>query len=141
MQHGRPVRDPHNGPVPEAAWAADTAARARSRVAIMTAVRADGLDGGWTMDARIWELMRTHILETIDDHGGPEGTVALELVVDLAQERALRDAPAVPEGPGPQRLHLHQGRPRGALEVERVPRSSPQRIMRWRPDPTDAPSG
>ena len=139
MQHDRPVRDPHSGPVPEAAWAADTAARARGRVAIMNAVRADGLDGGWTMDERIWELMRSHILETIDDHGGPDGTVALGLVVDLAQERYATH-PLFPKGRVRNYCTFTKVDLEARCEVERVPRTSPQRIRRWRPDPAEAPA-
>ena len=92
MQHGRLVRDPHSGPVPEAAWAADAAARARGRVAIMNAERADGLDGGWTMDERIWALMRRHILNTIDDLAEADGTVALKVVVDDSNDRHFEQA-------------------------------------------------
>lgn len=52
--HGRLGRDPHSGPVSETALAADAAARVCGRVAVGNAHRADGLDGGWTMDERVW---------------------------------------------------------------------------------------
>jgi hypothetical protein len=138
VQHDRPSAT-RTRPVPEAAWAADAAARARGRVAIMNAVRADGLDGGWTMDERVWELMRAHILETIDGHGGPDGTVALKLVVDLAQARYATH-PLFPKGRVRHYCTFTKVDLEARCEVERVPRSSPQRIMRWRPDPA-APAG
>lgn len=65
MQHGARrtlVRDPRCGAVPEAAWAADAAARKRGREALFNAERADDL-------------------------AGEDGTVPLKVVVDLAQER------------------------------------------------------
>ena len=126
-------RDPHSGPVPEAAWAADAAARARGRVAVFNAARADGLDGGWTMDERIWELMRTHILDTIDRHAGPDGTVPLKLVVDLAQERYAAHA-LFPKGRVRNYVTFTKVDLEARCEVERVRGSSPQRIMRWRVD-------
>ncbi len=134
MQHGRLVRDRHSGPVPEAAWAADAAARARGRVAIFNADRADGLDGGWTMDERIWELMRRHILQTIDEHAGPDGSVALKLVVDLAQERYATHE-LFPKGRVRNYCTFTKVDLEARCEVERVPKSSPQRVMRWRPEP------
>ena len=127
-------RDPHSGPVPEAAWAADAAARARGRVAVMNAVRPDGLDGGWTMDAQIWELMRSHVLDTIDALGDVDGTVALKAVVDLAQERYATH-PLFPKGRVRNYCTFTKVDLEARCEVERVPGSSPQRIMRWRPDP------
>lgn len=39
------------------------------------------------MDEQQYELMRTHILDMIDDHAGNDGTIALRDVVDAAQER------------------------------------------------------
>jgi hypothetical protein len=125
-------RDPHCGPAPEAAWAADAAARARGRVAIFNAERPDGLDGGWTMDERIWELMRRHILDSIDELADDSGTVALKVVVDLAQERyASHDL--FPKGRVRNYCTFTKVDLEARCEVERVPGSSPQRIMRWRP--------
>lgn len=138
MQHegpgGRLVRDPHSGPVPEAARAGDAAARARGRVLVLNAERADGVDGGWTMDERIWTLMRQHILDTIDDLAAADGTVALKTVVDLAQERYAAHA-LFPKGRVRNYCTFTKVDLEARCEVERVPRSSPQRIMRWRPDP------
>ncbi len=80
------ARDPHSGPVSERAWEADRAARSHGRVEIFNATRPEGLDG-WTMDAAQHALMRDHILDMIDDHAGPDGSVALRAVVDAAQDR------------------------------------------------------
>jgi len=54
------VRDPHCGPVPDAAWMEDAEVRMRGRVAIFNATRPGGLDG-WTMDSHQYELIRSHI--------------------------------------------------------------------------------
>jgi hypothetical protein len=132
---GAVERDPHSGPVPEAAWAADAAARRRGRVAVFDALRPDGLDGGWTMDERIWELMRRHVLDTIDEHADDEGTVPLKLVVDLAQERYATHE-LFPRGRVRNYCTFTKVDLEARCEVERVPRSSPQRIRRWREDPT-----
>lgn len=69
-------RDRHCGPVPPEAWAADAEARARGRVEIFNATRPGGLDR-WTMDLRQYELMRAHILDFLDEHAGPDGSVRL----------------------------------------------------------------
>ena len=57
-----PERDPHSGPVSEAAWAADAEARSRGRVMMFNATRPDDMDG-WTMAIGQYELMREHILD------------------------------------------------------------------------------
>lgn len=128
-------RDPHCGPVPQAAWAADEEARARRRVAIFNATRTDGLDGGWTMDERIWVLLRRHILDTIDDLGGADGTVALQTVVALAQERYATHE-LFSKGRVSNYCRFTKVDLEARCEVERVPGSSPQRIMRWRDELT-----
>lgn len=79
-------RDPHCGPVPEAAWDADAEARQRGRVEIFNAVKPDGLDH-WTMDAEQYEAMRDHILTMIDTESDKDGTILLKDVVAAAQER------------------------------------------------------
>ena len=56
--------DPHAGPVPPGAWAADDTARRRGRVEIFNATRPGGLDG-WTMDLLQYELVREHILDVL----------------------------------------------------------------------------
>ncbi len=75
---GAPLRDQHCGPVPEEAWAADRIARQRGRVEMLNAVRPGGLDR-WTMDVGQYELMRAHILETVDAFADEDGTVSLKL--------------------------------------------------------------
>jgi hypothetical protein len=120
--------------VPPAAWAADETARARGRVAVFNAVRPDGLDGGWTMDERIWRLLRDHVLTTIDELADEDGTVALRTVVDLAQQRYATHE-LFPKGRVRNDVTYTKVDLEARCEVERVPGRSPQRIMRWRPDP------
>lgn len=127
-------RDAHAGPVPAAAWAADAAARARGRVAVFNADRPDGLDGGWTMEEAVWDLMRTHILDTIDELADLDGTVALRTVVDLAQERYATH-PLFPKGRVRNYCTFTKVDLEARCEVERLVGRSPQRIMRWRPEP------
>lgn len=125
-------RDPDCGAVPGAAWAAGAAARARGRVAVVDAQRPDGRDGGWTMDERIWTLMRTHVLATIDELADAAGTVALKDVVALAQERNATHE-LFPKGRVGDDCTSTEVDLEGRCEVERVPGRSPQRIVRWRP--------
>lgn len=123
-------RDPHSGPVPEAAWVSDAETRRRGRVQMFNAVRPGGLDG-WTMDLRQYELMRTHILDTIDDDAGPDGSVPLALVVALAQDRYATHE-LFPKGRVRNYCTYTKVDLEARCEIERVPRSAPQRIMRWR---------
>ncbi len=134
------ARDPHCGPVPAEAWAADAEARARGRVEVFHATRPGGLDRS-TMDLARYGAVRAHDLDTIDDLAGPDGSVALEDVVAAAQERYGGD-PLVPGG----RLRSYCTHTEVDLEarceIERVPGSSPQRIRRWTapvPSPGSAP--
>jgi hypothetical protein len=113
------------------AWAADDAARRRGRVAIFNATRPDGLDGGWTMDEQIYELMRTHILAMIDEEADPDGTIALKFVVAEAQHR-YSDHPLFPKGRVRNYCTFTKVDLEARCEIERVIRSSPQRIQRWR---------
>lgn len=124
-------RDPHAGPVPEAALALDAETRAeRGRVQILNATRADGLDG-WTMDVVQWQLMRDHILEMIDAHAGPDGSVPLQTVVEAARER-YADHAAFPKGRLTNYVRYTAVDLEARCEIERVPGSGPRRIMRWR---------
>ncbi len=123
-------RDPHSGPVPEAAWASDAETRRRGRVQMFNAVRPGGLDG-WTMDVRQYELMRAHILDTIDDYAGPDGSVPLKLVVDAAQDRYASHE-LFPTGRVRNYCTFTKVDLEARCEIERLPRSSPQRITRWR---------
>jgi hypothetical protein len=121
-------RDPHSGPVPEAAWHADARARERGRVEVFNATRPGGLDG-WTMDLAQYELMRAHILDTIDEHAGDDGTVALRDVVAAAQER-YGAHPLFPRGRTRNYCTYTKVDLEARGEIERVPRRSPQRIRR-----------
>lgn len=124
-------RSEYAGPVSEVALAADAEARKRGRVAIFNATRKDGLDGGWTMDEQIWELMRQHILEMIDTAADDDGTVSLKLVVDEAQRR-YSEHPLFPKGRVRNYCTFTKVDLEARCEIERVVGSSPQRIMRWR---------
>ncbi|SDO06307.1 hypothetical protein [Geodermatophilus sp. DSM 45219] len=118
--------------MPESAWAADAEARGRGRVEVFNTTRPGGLDG-WTMDAAQYELVRAHVLDTVDDLAGPDGSVLLRDVVATAQERYATH-PLFPGG----RLRNHctytEVDLEARCEIERVPGSSPQRIRRWTGD-------
>lgn len=124
-------RSPYAGPVSDVALAADAEARKRGRVAIFNATREHGLDGGWTMDEKIWELMRQHILEMIDTAADDEGTIPLIVVVDEAQRR-YSDHPLFPKGRVRNYCTFTKVDLEARCEIERVVGLSPQRIMRWR---------
>lgn len=132
-------RDPHSGPVREEAWHADALARAQGRVQIFNATRPDGLDG-WTMDAQQYELMRVHILGMIDEHADQDGTIALRDVVDAAQER-YASHPLFPGGRTRNYCTFTKVDLEARCEIDRIPRSSPQRIRRHiRHDTDPAPT-
>lgn len=120
--------DAHSGPVPEQAWEADRAARARGRVAVFNASRPGGLDG-WTMDAGQYALLRDHILDMIDEHAGADGTVPLRAVVDAAQDR-YGAHPLFPGGRLRNYCTFTKVDLEARCEIERVPGVSPQRIRR-----------
>ena len=124
-------RTAYAGPVSPVAWAADDAARRRGRVAIFNATRPDGLDGGWTMDEQIYELMRTHIIAMIEEEADPDGTIALKRVVEEAQLR-YGDHALFPKGRVRNYCTFTKVDLEARCEIERIPRSSPQRIQRWR---------
>ena len=123
-------RDPHSGPVPESAWAADAAARRKGRVEMFNATRPGGLDN-WTMDERQYLLMRAHILRMIDEESDAEGTVLLKEVVAAAQDR-YRNHELFPKGRLTNYVRYTKVDLEARCEIERVPGKSPQRIMRWR---------
>jgi hypothetical protein len=124
-------RSPYAGPVSMAALLADDEARQRGRVAIFNATRADGLDGGWTMDEQIYTLMRAHILQMIDEEGDADGIIALKRVVDEAQRRYGAHV-LFPKGRVRNYCTFTKVDLEARCEIERVLNSSPQRIMRWR---------
>src|SRR5690349_19389913 len=95
---------------------------------IFNATRPDGLDG-WTMDGQQYELMRTHILDMIDEHAAEDGTIALRDVVDAAQERYATH-PLFPGGRTRNYCTYAKVALEARCEIDRIPRSSPQRIRR-----------
>ncbi len=125
-------RDRHCGLVPPEAWAADAEARARGRVEILNATRAGGLDR-WTMDLRQYDVMRAHILDFIDDHAGPDGSVWLKDVVEAAQERYATH-PLFRGGRTRNSCTYTKVDLEARCEIERLPGTSPQRIVRSRED-------
>ncbi|MEM7272573.1 MAG: hypothetical protein AAF547_05785 [Actinomycetota bacterium] len=128
------ARDEHSGPVPDDAWAADAEARAtKGRVEIFNATRPGGMDG-WTMDQAQYELMRTHILDMIDDEADADGTILLKDVVAAAQDRYGAHE-LFPNGRLTNYVRYTKVDLEARCEIERVPGKSPQRICRWRPDP------
>ena len=122
-----PKRDPHFGPVPEAAWRADEAARReRGRVEIFNATRPGGLDG-WTMDLAQYDAMRRHILGMLAHEAGPDGTIPLKHVVLAAQERYGTD-PRFPGGRTRNYCTYTKVDLEARCEIERIPGSAPQRL-------------
>lgn len=126
-----PARDPHFGPVPQAAWDADAEARAGGRVEIFNAIKPDGMDH-WTMDLRQYELMRSHILEMLDAHADPDGTILLKVVVAAAQERYSTHE-LFPKGRVRNYCTFTKVDLEARCEIERVPGKSPQRLRRPTP--------
>ncbi|MGY1710657.1 DUF6958 family protein [Geodermatophilus sp. SYSU D00758] len=126
------MRDAHSGPVPDSAWAADAAARARGRVVVFNATRPGGLDG-WTMDLRQYELLRAHVLDAVDELAGPDGTALLRDVVALGQDRYGRHE-LFPGGRLRNYVTCTKVDLEARGEIERVPGSSPQRIRRRAPE-------
>jgi hypothetical protein len=122
-------RDPHCGPVPAAALEADRLARGeRGRVEILNATRPGGMDG-WTMDVRQYELLRELILA---EAAAAEDGVLLKDLVAIAQERLGRHE-RFPGGRLRNYVTYVKVDLEARCEVERLPRSSPQRVVRWRP--------
>jgi hypothetical protein len=85
------------------------------------------------MDVRQYELMRAHILDTIDDLAGEAGSVLLEDVVKAAQERYATHA-LFPGGRLRNYCTYTEVAPEARCEIERGPDFSRQRIRRWRTD-------
>ncbi|MEM9514038.1 MAG: hypothetical protein AAGA42_04195 [Actinomycetota bacterium] len=124
-------RDPHAGPVPDSAWDADAESRAeKGRFEIFNATRPGGLDG-WTMDADQYQAVHDLILEMIDDESADDGTIKLQVVVNAAQDR-FGNHELFPKGRLTNYVRYVKTDMEARCEVERIPRSSPQRITRWR---------
>ena len=121
----------HSGPVPESAWQADAESRAeKGRVEIFNATRPGGLDG-WTMDQDQYQAVHDLILEMIDANADPDGTIKLQEVVNAAQDR-YGNHELFPKGRLTNYVRYTKTDMEARCEVERIPRSSPQRITRWR---------
>jgi hypothetical protein len=118
-------RDPHAGPVPEAALGADREARERGRVEILNVTRPGGMDG-WTMDERQYALLR----RLIPDEVGVDGVLLNDLVA-VAQER-FGGQELFPDGRLRNYVSYVEVDMEARCEVERLSRSSPQRVVRWR---------
>ena len=120
--------DPHSAAVTPRAWAEDARAREQGRVQIFNSTRPDGLEG-WTIAVEQYELLVDIILKTIDAFAAADGTVPLQVIVNEAQY-TLGTHPAFPNG----RLSNYVRYTKVDLEargvVERVPKSSPQRVRR-----------
>lgn len=123
------ARDPHAGPVPESALRADAATRSRGRVQMLNATKPGGLDG-WTLDLPRYELLRKHILDTIDELAGPDGAVALADIVARAQERYATHE-LFPGGRLRNYVNFTKIDLEARCEVERIPGAEPQRVRRW----------
>jgi hypothetical protein len=121
-------RDPHFGPVPDAAWAADAASRKRGRVELFNATRPGGMDK-WKMDLRQYELMRNHILEMIDEESDEDGSNLLNDVVAAAQERYPTHQ-LFPKDRVRNYCRFTTVDLEARCEIERIPGKSPQRIRR-----------
>jgi hypothetical protein len=115
-------------PIPPSAWEADREARSRGRVQMFNAGRPGGLDG-WTIQVEQWELLRSHILDTIDALSDEDGSVPLQAVVETAQV-LLATHPLFPGGRLTNYVRFVKVDLEARGEVERVPGSSPQRIRR-----------
>lgn len=121
------IDDPHSAPVSERAWKADAAGREKGRVQMFNSTRPYGLDG-WTIAVEPYDLLVDVILGTIDAFAADDGSVPLKVIVDEAQR--LGTHAAFPGG----RLSNYVRYTKVDLEargvVERVPKSSPQRVRR-----------
>lgn len=129
--------DPHRGPVPASAWAADAAARTRGRVEMFNASRPGGLDR-WTMDERQYAMVRDLFLELVD--AAPDGVIRLSDVVDAAQDR-LATHPLFPGGRLRNCCTFTKVDLQARCELERVLGSGAQRLRRWQGAVPEPPPG
>jgi hypothetical protein len=88
------------------------------------------------MDLAQYELMRAHILDMIDEEAGADGSITLGDVVRAAQERYATH-PLFPGGRTRNYCTFTKVDLEARCEIERVPRSSPQRIRRADAAPPD----
>ena len=116
----------YNKPVSAKAWAADKLARSKGRVHIFNSTRPHGMDG-WTMDLKQYTLMRKHILECIKKKSDASGAVALQYVVNSAQER-YKSHSLFPKGRLTNYVRYTKVDLEARGEIERMPGSGSQRI-------------
>ena len=83
------------------------------------------------MDLDQYNALHDLILEIIDDDADPDGTVALQHVVATVQSR-LRASELFPNGRLTNYVRYTKTDMAARCEIERIPRSAPQRITRWR---------
>jgi hypothetical protein len=95
---------------------------------MFNARRPDGLDG-WTIQVEQWDLLRAHILDTIDALADEDGSVLLRVVVETAQAR-LATHPLFPGGRLTNYVRFVKVDLEARGEIERIWGSSPQRIRR-----------
>ncbi len=74
------------------------------------------------------------VLEVLDDEADDDGTIPLQRVVEVVQER-LGSSDLFPGGRLTNDVRSTKTDMEARCEVERVPGSSPQRISRWRDAP------
>ncbi|MFM9877481.1 MAG: DUF6958 family protein [Rhodoglobus sp.] len=95
---------------------------------MFNSTRPDGLDG-WTISLEQYDLLVAVILDTIDAFGDDDGTVPLKMLVEEAQ-RQLGQHPAFPGGRLSNYVRFTKVDLEGRGVVQRIPRSSPQRVRR-----------
>ncbi len=121
--------DPHAGPVPKSALRADAATRGRGRVQMLNATKPGGLDG-WTLDLPRYELLRQHVLDSIDALAGDDGAVSLPEIVAAAQAQYATH-PLFPGGRLRNYVNFTTIDLEARCTIERIPGESPVRIRRW----------
>jgi len=83
------------------------------------------------MDAAQYQAVHDLVLEIIDDDADEDGTVALQHVVEVVQER-LGASELFPNGRLTNYVRYTKTDMEARCEIERLPGSRPQRICRWR---------
>lgn len=126
-------RDSHAGPVPPGAYRADAEARrAEGRVQVFNATRPSGLDG-WTMDLAQYQAIRDHILGMLEHESDDDGTLLSMDVVAAAHDR-FGGSSLITPGRLTDYVWSVKVDLEARCEIERIPRSSPERICLWRPE-------
>lgn len=82
------------------------------------------------MDLRQYEVLRRHILDTIDDEADADGSILLKDLVASAQDR-FEGHELFPGGRLTNYVRYTKVDLEARCEVERVHGPSPQRVRRW----------